>query len=94
MNVRAKFSSKGQIVVPKELRNRLGFVEGTEVVFSETNDGLLIKPIPARNSKFPPITFEEFKSRRVKWTGTPVTVEDMDKAILKEASRRWREKNA
>jgi AbrB family looped-hinge helix DNA binding protein len=94
MNVRAKFSSKGQIVVPKEIRDRLGFVEGTEVAFSETNDGLLIKPIPTRNSKFPSITFEEFKKLRVKWTGKPVTIEDMDKAIVKEASRRWREKNA
>jgi AbrB family looped-hinge helix DNA binding protein len=94
VNIRAKISSKGQVVVPKEIRDRLGFAEGSEVEFLESGDGVLLKSVPSRVSKFPPITFEEFKARRVIWTGRPVANEDMHEAIAKEARRRWREKSA
>lgn len=39
----AKFSTKGQLVVPKELRDMYGFVPGREVEFVEEPDGLKIK---------------------------------------------------
>lgn len=94
MNIRAKISSKGQVVVPKEIRDRLGFAEGSEVEFLETGDGVFMKSVPSRASKFPPITFDEFKARRAIWKGKPITNEDMDKAIASEARRRWREKGA
>jgi AbrB family looped-hinge helix DNA binding protein len=94
MNIRAKISSKGQVVVPKEIRDRLGFAEGSEVEFLESGDGVLLKSVPSRASKFPPITFDEFKARRVIWRGTPVTNEDIDQAIASEVRRRWREKSA
>ena len=94
MNIRAKISSKGQVVVPKEIRDRLGFAEGSEVEFLESRDGVLLKSVSSRASKFPLITFDEFKARRVIWAGKPVTNEDMDEAIENEARRRWREKSA
>ena len=39
----AKFSTKGQLVVPKELRDLYGFVPGSEVEFVEEPDGLKIR---------------------------------------------------
>ena len=33
MNVRAKVSSKGQVVIPKKIREDLGIVDGTEIEF-------------------------------------------------------------
>lgn len=39
----AKFSTKGQLVVPKELREQYGFAPGSEVEFLEEPDGLKIR---------------------------------------------------
>ncbi|NMB46713.1 MAG: AbrB/MazE/SpoVT family DNA-binding domain-containing protein [Firmicutes bacterium] len=44
---RAKITSKGQITVPKTIRDRLGLRQGDELVFRETAKGYLIeKRIP------------------------------------------------
>lgn len=94
MNIRAKISSKGQVVVPKDIRDRMGFAEGTEVEFLETADGVLIKLVPHRASRFPAISFEEFKAQRLQWASKPVTNADMDRAVEKEVRRRWSEKSA
>ena len=39
---RAKVTSKGQITVPKEIRDKLGIRQGDELVFRETAAGYLI----------------------------------------------------
>jgi AbrB family looped-hinge helix DNA binding protein len=42
---------KGQVVIPKELRDATGMVEGTEVVVELRGDGVLIKrPSPSSGS--------------------------------------------
>jgi len=44
---RAKVTSKGQITVPKEIRDKLGIRQGDELVFRETAAGYLIeKKVP------------------------------------------------
>ena len=89
MGVRAKISSKGQVVVPKDIRDRLGLSEGSEVEFVEEQDGVMLKRIRALDEMFPPITTEEFLARRVKWTSKHVSVEDMNRAVEAEARRMW-----
>lgn len=39
-----KLDNFGRIVVPKEIRERLGLRAGTDLDISETSEGLLIKP--------------------------------------------------
>lgn len=39
----AVVSSKGQVVIPAELRKRLGIVAGTHVEFEEVAGGLLVR---------------------------------------------------
>jgi AbrB family looped-hinge helix DNA binding protein len=41
--MRAKISSKGQLVLPKDLRERRGMVEGAEVDVEEVQEGVLLK---------------------------------------------------
>lgn len=36
-------TSKGQVLIPKRLREKYGIAAGVKVVFEETTDGLLIK---------------------------------------------------
>ncbi len=43
---KAVFSSKGQVVVPAEIRKRHGFRRGGKVVFQETPWGVMMIAIP------------------------------------------------
>ncbi len=38
-------TSKGQILVPKRIRNKYGIKSGVKVAFIETKDGVMIKPM-------------------------------------------------
>ena len=47
-----KTSVKGQVVIPKELRDRLGIAPGDLVAFSLADRGVLVEPVgAARNLK-------------------------------------------
>lgn len=39
-------TSKGQLTIPKNLREKFGLKEGTKAIAIETSKGVLIKPIP------------------------------------------------
>ena len=38
-------TSKGQLLIPKRLRNKYGIKSGIKVAFEETSHGLIIKPM-------------------------------------------------
>jgi AbrB family looped-hinge helix DNA binding protein len=38
-------SSKGQIIIPSDLRKKLNWKQGTQLVFEETKKGILIKAL-------------------------------------------------
>jgi AbrB family looped-hinge helix DNA binding protein len=42
---RSTVSSKGQVIIPAEVRRRFGFKEGTEVIFTEDNGRLILEPL-------------------------------------------------
>lgn len=88
MNARAKMSSKGQIVVPKSIRDAHGWAEGTEFEFVEADKGVTLQPMNAFDPRFPPITWEEFEARRVKIDRFP-TDEEIEETLLAEAARRF-----
>ena len=62
MNARAKMSSKGQIVVPKEIRDARGWGEGMEFDFVDNGKEVTIRPARQFDPRFPPITWEEFEA--------------------------------
>lgn len=43
MNANVKFSAKGQVVIPKDVRDRYRFVNGAVVEIVETPEGVLLK---------------------------------------------------
>jgi len=89
MNAHTKLSAKGQVVIPKAVRERLCWKEGAALEVIERADGVLLRTAhPARER----ITIEEFKRRIPPYEGPPISLEDMDKAILAEAARRYRAK--
>lgn len=88
MNVRAKMSSKGQLVVPKAVRDAHGWEEGMEFEFVDRGQEVTIRPASKFDPRFPPISWEEFKARRVKIDRFP-TDKEIEDTLLAEAGRRF-----
>ena len=43
MSYQSKITSKGQVTIPKDLRDRFGLKEGEEVLMVPENEGILLK---------------------------------------------------
>lgn len=77
----AQFSSKGQIVIPKAIRDRHSFSEGQTVEVVDTPSGVLLRRVKQVDET---LTMEEVTARiraRVKYTGPPVSIEEMNSSI-------------
>ena len=70
----ATLTSKGQITLPKSVRDRLGLETGDRVEFVETRAGFLVLPAKRELSEIKGIVPRPRK---------PVTVEDMSRAIAR-----------
>lgn len=76
-------STKGQVILPKAVRDQRGWKAGTRLTVEQTPDGVLLKPEPL----FPPTTNEEVYGC-LKWEGPPISLEEMDAAITEEVQER------
>lgn len=43
--LKTKLSSKGQLIIPKSIRQQHGWHSGLQFMVTEYNDGLLLKPL-------------------------------------------------
>lgn len=63
-----RVTEKGQVTIPKEIREQLGIQPGDEIEFDETEEGYVIRK-------------EVDKSRFEKWKGTAETEETVDERM-------------
>jgi AbrB family looped-hinge helix DNA binding protein len=78
MNAVTKLSSKGQVVLPKNVRDALGWPEGQTLTVRRAGGGvLLIPPEPKRET----ISWEEFRRRVPKHDGPAISIEEMNMAV-------------
>ena len=76
-------STKGQVILPKVVRDRWRWGTGTRLTVEDTADGVLLKPAPV----FPPTRpVDVFGSLR--HHGDPKTLQEMDAGVAAEAKRR------
>jgi AbrB family looped-hinge helix DNA binding protein len=75
-------STKGQVILPKAIRQRRHWEPGTRLVVEDTPDGVLLKPAPV----FAP-TRPEDVAGMLAYRGPPKRLEEMDAAITAEAAR-------
>lgn len=61
-----KVTSKGQVTIPKEIREKLGIKKGDEIIFKETKRGIIIQKHITENP------FEKYKGK----TDTDETIEE------------------
>jgi len=78
-----RLSTKGQIILPKNIRTSRAWVPGTEFIVEETGDGVLLRP----TGRFPETSLDQvagcLRPRR-----KSKTVAQMHAAIRREVIRR------
>jgi AbrB family looped-hinge helix DNA binding protein len=76
-------STKGQVILPKAIRDQRHWAVGTRLTVEDTPEGVLLKATP----HFAHTTVESvFGSLRR--SGQALSLEDMDEAVIREAKRR------
>ncbi len=74
MTAQTRLSAKGQVVIPKDVRDRLGLTEGAVLDVIETGDGVILRKPPAEGK----ISATEAVKRLrkiIKWEGPPMPIE-------------------
>ena len=87
MTAHTRVSAKGQVVIPKSLRERLAWAPGTPLDVIETAEGLTLRRSnPAKQSSFDAALV---RLRRIsKWNG-PRFSDQEEKAAVDEMMRRF-----
>lgn len=78
-----KLSSKGQVILPKVVRDARSWVPGTEFAVETVGDGVLLRPL----RPFPPTTVDEVHGC-LKYKGRPKTLRQMEQAVAKGVRER------
>jgi AbrB family looped-hinge helix DNA binding protein len=76
-------STKGQVILPKSIRQHRHWDPGTRLVVEETPEGVLLKAAPLFATARPEDVYGSLP-----YQGTPKTLEDMEASIVAEARRR------
>lgn len=76
-------STKGQVVLPKALRDKRRLKGGARFLVEDRPDGILLKPVEAEKK----LTIDDWGSV-LKYKGPTRTIEEMDAAIVEEVRRR------
>ncbi|ESQ75027.1 AbrB/MazE/SpoVT family DNA-binding domain-containing protein [Asticcacaulis sp. AC402] len=76
-------STKGQVILPKAIRDLRQWKAGTRLTVEETQDGVLLRQAPL----FATTQIDDVYAC-LAWNGAPKSLEDMDQGVLAEAKRR------
>jgi AbrB family looped-hinge helix DNA binding protein len=76
-------STKGQVILPKAIRQQRRWGTGTRLVVENTPDGVLLKPAPVFPRTKPAEVFGSLH-----FDGAPKSLKDMEAGVLAEAKRR------
>jgi AbrB family looped-hinge helix DNA binding protein len=80
-----RLSAKGQVVIPKAVRDAHGWLPGTEFDIETQGDAIVLRP----RRLFKPSKLEDVAGC-LRYDGPAKSLEDMDEAITLEAQRRAR----
>lgn len=84
--MKTRVSSKGQVVIPKAYRQKLGWGPGTELVVEEEGGQVLLKPKPKiRKTK----SIREVAGMLHRPNMKAITLEEMDRGIEQAIKEKW-----
>ena len=78
-----KVSTKGQVVIPKEVRDRMGWQPGTSLEIQVGRDRVVLRQI----GRVPRTTVEDLRGC-LKYDGPPRSIEEMDEGVARGARER------
>ena len=76
-------STKGQVILPKTIRDQLHWDAGTRLIVEDTGAGVLLTRAPL----FPQTTHEQVLGM-LAYKGSPKSLEEMEQAIADEVKQR------
>lgn len=80
MNAKTTLSAKGQVVIPKDVRDQLGLAPGQVLDVVPMGGGVLLRPRHRKSGR----SFDEIMAcirSRYQHQGPPLSVEAMDEAV-------------
>jgi AbrB family looped-hinge helix DNA binding protein len=80
---RTRLSSKGQVIIPKPVRERHGWDTGVELEVEDRGDAVVLRAV----RPFARTAIKEVRGC-LKYRGPRITIEQMNEAIRAEARRR------
>jgi AbrB family looped-hinge helix DNA binding protein len=84
VTVKTILSTKGQMVLPKAVRDRKQWKAGTRLVIEDRPEGLLIRQEPPKAS----YSIDDLVGI-LKYDGPPISIEEMNEAVLETAAERY-----
>lgn len=81
MNARTTLSAKGQVVIPKEVRDALGLEPGQQLDVVRMHGGVLLTPVYRKSGRTSEEIFARIREIAPPWEGPPVSIEEMDRAV-------------
>ena len=80
-----KMSSKGQVVIPREIRDAARWRQGDTLIVEARDDEVVLR---RQSALGPPLTVEEVSGMgRAFYKGPPLTVEEMDRRARERFAR-------
>jgi AbrB family looped-hinge helix DNA binding protein len=76
-----RLSSKGQIILPKPVRDAHGWLPGTDFTVEDVGDGVILRPVRTKQGR---VTRLEDVAGCLKSDGPARTLKEMDDAITAE----------
>lgn len=89
MNARTTLSEKGQVVIPKDVRDALGFVAGQKLDVIRSGDGVFLRPIRQKSGRTTEEILAHIREIAPKYEGPPVSIEDMNRAVDRMFREEW-----
>ncbi|GHH23026.1 MULTISPECIES: AbrB/MazE/SpoVT family DNA-binding domain-containing protein [Sphingomonas] len=87
MNAQTKISSKGQVVIPKDIRDSLQLKAGETLNVSRQGRRIVLEVAEPERER---ISYEEFRRRVPSYVGPAVSIEDMNRAVDRMFAERHR----
>lgn len=80
MSAQTILSAKGQVVIPKDVRDALGLKIGQTLDVTQAAGGIFLRPAVQKSGR----SFEDITASiraRIRYDGPPVSIEDMNETI-------------
>lgn len=87
MNAQTKVSAKGQIVIPKSVRDELDWPAGTRLEVERIGGAVTLRAIRSAQGT---LSVDEFIARRKRYEGPPLSLEEIDAAVEQAMADQFR----